>query len=306
MYLTSITQRDRLYEVATRWLADRVAPGDGRFVTEVFIYEGLIAAPTVRRFLRDIHLTLHPGPIQLRRLDCKDGLRQLIVSACPTPSPRSRELFDLYRARPEEFFPRTPVDLLVAMGADGSLVGMFRVKRTQRVAEKVSRRVADRLAGRIQSAARSLAEIRAMAAGVPLEYLYSSPDIMVEEFASAERIVSQAFREPPIGFHPSDMRVDDVIGLKIVGGHDELARLEAAIRQHPGATLIEREEHRGAYNATNLLVDLELPAPDDLIDRLRGLDWSMAEGRDSAATSCCAICPATWKVALGRFGRKSS
>jgi len=33
MYLSGLTHRDRLFDVATRWLADRLEPTDGRVLT---------------------------------------------------------------------------------------------------------------------------------------------------------------------------------------------------------------------------------------------------------------------------------
>ncbi len=37
MYLTALTRRDRLFDVATRWLSGQVEPGDAQFISEVFL-----------------------------------------------------------------------------------------------------------------------------------------------------------------------------------------------------------------------------------------------------------------------------
>ena len=279
MFLTGLTHRDRLFALARRWLDNRLEPGDGRFVTEVFIFENLISAPTVRSFVRDILGAIWPGPSELRHLYSKDEVRQSIIAACPSPPPREAALFGQFRAHPEEFFPRTPVDLVVATRADGTLIGMTRLKRIRRIADKVSRRVADRLAGEIRRAARSLAEVRARSAGMPLESLVSSADVMTAEFAAAERLVAQSFREGALLLEPEGLRVDDVIGSKFVGTPEELDRFEAAIRAYPSASVAGREVHQGAYNDINLLVDLELPPVDAIIDRMREHDWSYATYR---------------------------
>jgi len=47
MYLTAITQRDRLFETATRWLSGLPHPQDGRFITEVFLLDHGITMPVV-------------------------------------------------------------------------------------------------------------------------------------------------------------------------------------------------------------------------------------------------------------------
>ncbi len=279
MYLTGLTHRDRLFDVSARWLCDRVSPGDGRFVTEVFIYENLISAPTVRAFIRDTLQALQPGPVELRHLYTKDEVRTAIMLACREPSLRETSLFRQYRAHPEEFFPHTPVDLVVASRPDGTLIGMVRLKRIRRIADKVSRRVASMLSGEISAAARGLAERRAVTVGVPLNALYTDSQAMDEEWAAAERIVSHRFRDGAIRLEPASMRVDDVIGSKLVGSEEELARFEAAIRAHPSAAIADRKAHRGDYNDVNLDVDLELPPVGAIVDRMREQDWSYAANR---------------------------
>ncbi len=54
LYLSGLTHRDRLFDVAMRWLADRPEPDDGRVLTEIFAFERAITAPTVRRFVADL------------------------------------------------------------------------------------------------------------------------------------------------------------------------------------------------------------------------------------------------------------
>ena len=279
MYLTSVTQRDRLFQLVLRWFADRPEPDDGKFITQVFLYENVIWAPTLRRFVLDILTRVEPGPIHTQRLRTKDELRAILSSSFDSLGPRSRELFEKYRMYPEEFFPGTPADVVLARRENGRPVGMVRVKRLKRIAEKASRRVADFLAGRIRQAAQENAAARAAASGVPLEGLISSPEVMFDDFARAERVVSRTFLEEPVRFQPRDLRLDDVIGIKFVGSEEELLRIERAITDHPLVVGQEREEHRGKYNDINLLVDLELPLPEEILRSTRLQDWSKGEKR---------------------------
>jgi len=279
MYLTSVTQRERLLDVATRWFADRPEPEDGRFVTQVFIYESVIWAPSLRRFVADILRATHGGAVRLQRFETKDQLRGALCEACADSSPRAGELCRQYRQHPEEFFPATPADLVLVTREDGWPLAMVRLKRVRRIAEKASRRVADCLAARIRTLARGMAESRAAAAGVPLAQLHSSPEAMLDDFAQAERMVSRAFRDETPTFSPRDLRIDDVIGIKFIGTPDELHAIERAVASHPLLVGLEREEHRGRYNDVNLLVDLTLPEPGAVVEAARGLDWSTAAGR---------------------------
>ena len=279
MYLNSITHRSELFDLATRWWADRPRPGDGRFLTEVTTYENLLTSPVVHGLIAKIKEAVHPGPVQVARLRSKDELRDLIVQSCRQPNPREAELFSAYQAHPEEFFPGTPSDVLVGFREDGEVLGMVRIKRLRRLAEKCSRRLADHLADAITAAAQSLAQARAQGLGVPLARLDSSRAEMIHDFHEAERLVSRAFRDGEIAFRPEDLHIDDGVGVKFVGTPEEIRAMEAAIRDHPPVLSVAREEHRGAYNDINLLVDLQLPAPGVLVDLARSWDWSRHAGR---------------------------
>jgi len=226
---------------------------------------------------------VHPGPVRLLRLRSKDELRDAIVEACMDPTPREAELFRQYRQRPEEFFPGTPSDVVLGLREDGSILGMARVKRLRRIAEKGSRRVADKLAGAINDRATAVAMRRAETYGIPLRQLLSSKTEMAEDFAQAERIVSRTFRDGVVVFQPEDLRIDDGIGFKFVGTPDEMTSIEGAIRNHPAVVGVQREEHRGNYNDINLLVDLELPRVSQIVDQERGRDWSCLAGRGLTA-----------------------
>jgi len=279
MYLTSITHRRELFELATRWFADCPNARDGRFLTQVTTYENLISAPTVRDLLTGIRQAVHPGPMTLSRLRSKDELRDAILKACRNPTAREAELFAHYAAHPEDYYPGTPSDVILGLREDGSILGMARIKRLRRIAEKASRRLADRLAGAIGDKARSLAQRRAEQRGLPLSSLVSTPEEMAEDFQEAERIVSRSFRDGVLVFQPEDLHIDDGIGLKFVGTPEELELMAAAIRNHPSVEHCEREEHRGVYNDINLLVDLRLPSPGAIVDHARTWDWVRHAGK---------------------------
>ncbi len=283
MYLASMIHRERLFRIVLRWFGDRVEPGDGRFVTELFLYEFVVSGGTVRRFVGDILQSVSADAPRLRRFLLKDELRRAIVEAAVNPVPRVQELFRLFAQRPEEFFPRTPTNLVVATRADGRLAGMIRFKSIRRLAEKASRRIADRLAAEIRGTALALAETRARTAGVPLAQLVSSPDQMAEEFAAAERIVSHSFKDQRLVLEPHHMRIDDMIGIKFVGTPEELLRIERAVRSHPCAQVVERQVHEGSYCDVQLLVELQLPPVADIIAAQRTRDWSQAAGRGLSA-----------------------
>lgn len=278
MFVTSLTHRNELFDLATRWWADRPLPGDGLFLTRVFTYESLVTGPAVLGLVHRIKESIHPGPVRVVRLRSKDELRELLARTCGNPSLREAELFSAYRECPEEFFPGTPTDASVGLRENGEVLGMMRFKRIRRVADKTSRRIADALAGIIQDTARELARNRAQRQHTSLEALRSSQAEMAQDFLQAERIVSRSFKHGLLTFKPRDLQIDDGIGLKFVGSQEEIRRMEDAIRSFEPVVGVQREEHRGSYNDINLLVDLRLPPPGLLIDMAQAWDWSKLTG----------------------------
>lgn len=279
MYLTSLVQRDRLFQIATRWLGGRVEPSDGRELTEIFIFEQPIIAPIMLEIIRAVFQDIYPGNLRVRRITSKDELRRAIIDSDPKPDDRAAHLFQHYEKFPEEYFPHTPVDLVLATTETGELVGMTRFKSIRRIADKASRRIIDRLAGEIRSTARMLAELRAREAGVSLDQLVSSAEIMAYDFIQAEQIVSRSFETADLRLIPHDIHIDDVVGFKFIGPASHLDTIQEAIANHPKVHVAEKEIHSGEYNDTNLLIDFQLPPASTIIDRLRDRDWSYAERR---------------------------
>jgi hypothetical protein len=153
VYLSGLTHRDRLFDVAMRWLADHVEPDDGRVLTEIFAFERAITAPTVRRFVSDLCRVCRREDLYLERTINKDELREAIVAAAAHPTSRVAELIDWYRQLPEEFFPRTPVRMSIVTHRNGRLAAVIRRKRIRRIADKVSRRVAAQLSAEVEQVA---------------------------------------------------------------------------------------------------------------------------------------------------------
>jgi hypothetical protein len=279
MYLSGLTHRDRLFDIASRWLADRVHAGDGRVLTEIFVFERAITAPTIRSLVADLARTLREGPLEMRRVSSKDDVRQAIIDAAIEPSPRVRHLLGRYREMPEEFFPSTPVHMSLISRSEGELVGMIRRKRIRRIADKVSSQVADQLAEEIHSAATSLAELRARQSGMHLQQMVSSGKEMADDFASAERIVADRIRNLEIFLDPEQQRVDDLVGIKLLVRPEDFARVEDALDEREGTWALHSKVHDGKYVGTHYLVDLELPPVDRVVSGMRGVDWSFAAGR---------------------------
>jgi len=278
LYLSGLIHRDRLFDVASRWLADRVEPEDGRIVTEIFAFERSITAPVVRRFVADLCRIRHAEDLYMERVSNKDLVRGAIVAAAAHPSPRVAELIDWYRQLPEEFFPRTPARMSLVTLRNGRIAALVRRKGIRRIADKVSRRVTDQLTGEIEAVSKALAGSRPHPRREPLdtEGRAATP---TGGLGAAERLVADRIRSGRITLDPDRQRVDDVIGVKVLGTEAELESIEAALDDLDYTWAFHREVHDGSYVGTHFLVDLELPSHETIIASMQGIDWSFAAGR---------------------------
>jgi len=282
LYLSGLTHRDRLFDVAMRWLADRPEAEDGRVLTEIFAFERAITAPGVRRFVADLCRVCRREELYMERTVSKDQLREAIVAAAAHPTSRVAELIDWYRQLPEEFYPRTPVRMSIVTQRNGRLAAVIRRKRIRRIADKVSRRVAAQLTAEIDAVARNLAASRPLGGGRSMMGSESPPGMPAGVRGAAERLVADRIRTGRMTLDPEQQRVDDVIGVKIIASSAEIPIIEAALDDLDNTWAFDREVHEGPYVGIHYLVDLELSPNDVIFENMRGIDWSFAAGRGLA------------------------
>jgi len=285
MYITALTHRDELFDLTLRWLNDDFNVEDGSVVTRIFFYESAISAAVVDRMIEFLG-NIFTRPLHVERIPEKRLLRERIIQYLPRQSLRSRQLTNIFRENPEYFFPRLPIDAVMITGCGPRLAAIGRIKRLSRVAEKVSFRLADALFREIKAEAQSIAEQRAVATGVPLAALISSDQEMRKDFVEAEEVVARRFRNKNVRIDREALTVNDLVGFKIIGDPDVLGRVPRLLQEVPGLTLVETEEYTGVYNASNVLVDVELPPPDELAALQGKFDASIAvrRGLDAGQT----------------------
>ncbi|MFH2010838.1 MAG: hypothetical protein ABI333_29825 [bacterium] len=279
MYLTGLMHRGELFDITLRWLNDDLHPEDGRRLTEIFLYESMVSCPSVQEHMLRFFQRLYGVGLSVERVAYKQQLRERLIECVPVSDPRIEFLTAAFRESPEEFFPRLPVDGLLLFAPEHRLVSISRIKRPQRVAEKAAYRTADALADLIRGEAELLASGRAVEQGVDLQQLISTQEQMRADFVSAERRVASGFRSSEIALNREDLSINDIIGFKVIGDEEELQWAERMLAEEPNVSVLEREVHRGHYNATNLQVDIDLPPVGQLVDEARDMDWAAAASR---------------------------
>lgn len=216
MYLTGLTHRDELFDLTARWLNDDFREGDGRIITEIFLYEGFISGSFVIHRMVHFLRKVFGANLEMDRIRQKHILRERLIQYVTQPTGRTDELVQSFRENPEFFFPRLPVDAVLVVADKKQLVSIGRIKRLSRVAEKVSFRLMDGLFQDIKAEAGHIAEKRAAAAGLPLASLISSPDAMRQDFIKAETAIAARFREKSMQLKPEAFTINDMLGFKII------------------------------------------------------------------------------------------
>lgn len=278
MYLTAMTHRDELFDLTMRWMNDDFHPDDGETLTRIFVYESAISALAIERVLRLLGRFWNT-PLHTQQVRYKHELRERIIEQLGVHTPRVDELAENFRRNPSYFFPFLPIDALVITNNSERLMALGRIKRMARIAEKISFRLVEALFKEIQAIARRLAQQRAAQAGVPLDAFVSSEEAMQNDFVQAEEALAHSFRDRKIHIKADAMTINDILGFKIIAEQERLDRLPLMLDDEPGVRIAEIQKHSGNYNAVNLLLDLELPPADMLIESLQGMDWDIARKR---------------------------
>jgi hypothetical protein len=262
MYITAFLHRDELFEITKRWLCDQLRLDDARQITEILISDGFVLGETLKSFSREVISSFHGNDFREIPIKKKGELRDAICHHPDHGSERVKELIESYRKTPEFYYTETPFNGAIFIDKYGKLIGIYRIKRPKRIAEKANRRIAEWIFHKVQEKARMLACERAKKLGIPLELLITPEDEMVREFITAEREIASYFRDGKIELNPGDVSIHDVAGMKIIGSMDELREFEEWLSNHPRVSIVQREViDNGTYRAINLHVNV----PCDLV-----------------------------------------
>jgi hypothetical protein len=256
MYLTSFIHREELLRIAERWLCGRSEPSDAMTLTRVFICDGYVLGETLETVIGQIVGMLSSGHFRKVRIRSKGELRNAMCHMTGEISPRAAYLFGRYRQNPEYFYYQTPIHGVLCIDDGDRLIATYRIKRPKRIAEKANRRIANWIFQTVQSKALAMAGARAAKSGIPLDRLITPQEEMDREFIEAEESIADSFREGAIRFDRSSITIDDVGGIKILGTEEQLAKIEATLRNDPSVGVGKRESFYGSYEASSLILDI--------------------------------------------------
>ncbi|MFP5212370.1 MAG: hypothetical protein ACLGPL_03220, partial [Acidobacteriota bacterium] len=226
MYLASFIHREELFGITERWLRGRPEPGDGLRLTEILICDGFILGETLASVTRLLIELLHSEPFEESQIHSKGELRDVLAGCAMGIAPRADELIRAYTRNPDFYYREAPINGVVCTSPQSGLLGVYRLKRPKRIAEKANRYIAGWLFQTVKDRARAMARVRATQFGIPLEHLLTPEEEMVREFVESEEFIARSFSEGLIRFKRAPLTIQDVGGVKIIAGEEQQRRLE--------------------------------------------------------------------------------
>ncbi len=256
MYLTSFIHREDLFDVAERWLCGQLKPDDGLRITQILICDGIVLGHTLRSVSKILLDMVYGEPFQQQPIHFKGQLRDAICRSAQDRNARIKQLVRLYETNPEFFYREAPINGALCLDQQNRLLGLYRVKRPRRIAEKANRYVASWIFTMVRERAEELAKERASTYNIPLEELVTPRMQMDLEFVAAEKDIAQRFKENNIKLDRAALKIHDVGGIKIVANAEKLSQLERNLSGHPKIRIIDRESFSGNYQASSLIIEV--------------------------------------------------
>jgi hypothetical protein len=256
MYLTSFVHREQLFEIAERWICGRPATDDIHRFTEILICDGFVLGEILESFNEFLLGTILKRSFKKKRIHFKGELRDVLNRNPNGTTPHLKELFKLYEKNPDYYYREAPINGVLCLDDSDHLLGIYRIKRSKRIAEKANRRIANWIFQKVQTVAQEMAGERARQSDIPLEYFVTPQEEMTREFIRAEEKIARGFKEGRIRFERSALTLYDVGAIKVVADSEGLNFLAKTLSDHPQIRIIEEEEFKGNYRATNLILEI--------------------------------------------------
>ncbi|MCG6897558.1 MAG: hypothetical protein LJE60_10700 [Thiocapsa sp.] len=255
--ITGFTHRDALRDLIRRWMLDQLEPSDTTELLQLVHFNSVYVGRYLPILAEGILRRLRGSRLSSRASFTKGDLKDQLVAHLPRASERADRLIAAYRAEPGLYYRETPYcGRLYFVEGDGRRIyaGSSRIKRIRRLAEKSARRVVDWLYGEIRRRA-PLGPVDPEACfGRPVDETGEGQRAPVLMLRRSERELLRRLRAAGPDRLSDDLEVNDVAGIKVIVEPGDEGRL-LGVLQELGCRLVEREIHRGDYQAVNLLVD---------------------------------------------------
>ncbi len=260
MYLSAFLHREEFFDIANRWLSDRLEPEDPLRIKRIIAYDSFAAWENLLLFTERLLGRLSgDDPCAKRKIYRKKDLKDFICRTRLPVTDRVKYLIDEYTKAPEFFYIGAPMTGYIYHDSRFRMLGLCRFKRVKRIAEKASRYASMHVFEKVREMAGRISETEA-------SVLSSAKPTSDEIFAEAEKRVMFNVKENGIRLPVQPMTIQDILGVKVIYDRYGEEAVEAAIAESGCARIIEKERHAGKYNAIHYGVEVTVDR-DHLIER---------------------------------------
>jgi len=257
--IASFLHRDELKALMGRWLVHDFHPDDPARIKQLVNFNSLFIRHARERFSQEMLPAIYGGKIEAFPVSTKGQFKDLLIQ-----SPDAYGCKDLrhvmkrinnYKAQPELFFREMPFEGIAYRSKNERiLVAASRIKRVRRIAEKCSRRIVDAVFAMAALEISALGQSRTETPNGAAPQLDSNIEPNGQVLVEAEQRVLNGIKSGRFGTIDSPLVINDVIGFKLLGDEGVLEAFGAWVDARPDLEVIDQEEHRGNYNATNIIL----------------------------------------------------
>ncbi len=262
MYLSAFLHREEFFDIANRWLSDRLEPDDPLRIKRIIAYDSFAAWQNLL-FFTDALLRglVGDSAFAKQQIYRKKNLKDFICRQGRPAAGRVKHLIDEYSRAPEFFYIGSPMTGYLYHDSRSRMLGLRRFKRVKRIAEKASRYASMHVFEKVREMAGRISEADPPGGS-------AAKPTSDEIFAEAEKRVMFDVKANGIRLPVHPMTIQDVLGVKVIDDGFGEERIESAIAGAGCTRIVEKERHSGKYNAIHYGVEMTVDR-DYLIHRFR-------------------------------------
>lgn len=249
--INNFLHRQKFSALTRRWFHNQWEPSDLPLLKELINYNSLWLGRINKHITQWMFSELTGQTVHAQQVNTKGELKDLLVQSPPYVNDRILQLIDRYQRNPERYFRETPfLGTLFSVQRNGqrAYIGSSRIKRVRRIAEKGARRITEYISARLQDQT----QLNQAPKGWNQPWSVSASNDY-DEYERAERNLSAALRRGRLFDPHLEFVLDDVLGLKVIVEPQNEQQVIRLLENNPRCELVEVEQHRGHYNATNVV-----------------------------------------------------
>lgn len=257
--INNFLHRQQLLEITRRWFHDRLDPDDLPSLKALINYNRIWMGRVSREVALWLYGQFAGSQAQAIAVNTKGKLKDLLVENPPYQNDRIKLLCRRYKEHPERYFRETPflgVLYSIQRGGAPAYIGSTRIKRVRRIAEKGARRISEyifqQIQKQIQQRTQSFPDIL-LGNQLHTATTELSPEDLFDEFERAERRIGMEIQRGRLFEEQIEFVLEDVLGMKVIAEDNEQSEIIRILEAHPRCHIMEIEQHRGRYNATNII-----------------------------------------------------